>query len=319
MNTPARLGLFGLGLAAVFGAAFLVAGAVVPPSAVEERIADASGDHGPHENPAAGTAAAALPGLSLAAAGYRLSPIAAPQEPGTAGALSFSILDERGTPLTRYTEEHEKDLHLIVVRSDGAEFRHVHPEIGADGTWSVPWTWQRAGSYRVFADFVPGDAEEGLTLSRSLDVGGGFAPERTRGDVREARAGDFDVSLEGDLLVGGGSTLTLRVSRDGDDVTGIQPYLGAFGHLVALREGDLAYLHVHPEGAEPQPGELSGPSVDFATEAPTAGRYLLYFDFRVGDEVHTAAFALTTAEGTTAEGTTAEDEAPERASHDESH
>ena len=41
--------------------------------------------------------------------------------------------------------------------------------------------------------------------------------------------------------------LTLTVTKDGQPVTDLQPYLGAYGHLVALRAGDLAYLHVHPE------------------------------------------------------------------------
>ncbi len=79
----------------------------------------------------------------------------------------------------------------------------------------------------------------------------------------------------------------------------MQPYLGAFGHLVALRDGDLAYLHVHPEGAEPETGQLSGPTVEFATEVPTPGRYLLYFDFQVDDEVHTASFVVSTEGATT--------------------
>ena len=48
-------------------------------------------------------------------------------------------------------------------------------------------------------------------------------------------------------------------------MTDLQPYLGADGHLVALREGDLAFLHVHPEeGAEP--GQIR-----FAAEFPSAG------------------------------------------------
>ena len=42
------------------------------------------------------------------------------------------------------------------------------------------------------------------------------------------------------------SELTLSVSRDGRPVTDLQPYLGAYGHLVVLRDGDLAYLHAHP-------------------------------------------------------------------------
>jgi hypothetical protein len=72
----------------------------------------------------------------------------------------------------------------------------------------------------------------------------------------------------------------------------LQPYLGAFGHLVVLRQGDLAYLHVHPMGAEPGPGATSGPTIDFMSSAPTAGRYLLYLDFKVDGRVHTARFVL---------------------------
>jgi hypothetical protein len=75
-------------------------------------------------------------------------------------------------------------------------------------------------------------------------------------------------------------------------VTTLEPYLGAYGHLVALRAGDLAYLHVHPEGEEPAAGQLSGPSVTFSAEAPTAGRYLLYLDFQVDGKVHTATFTV---------------------------
>jgi hypothetical protein len=86
----------------------------------------------------------------------------------------------------------------------------------------------------------------------------------------------------------------LTVTRDGEAVTTLQPYLGAFGHLVALREGDMAYLHVHPEGDEPTAGELSGPDIEFAAEAPTPGRYLLYLDFKVDGEVNTAGFVVST-------------------------
>ncbi len=77
-------------------------------------------------------------------------------------------------------------------------------------------------------------------------------------------------------------------------MTSLEPYLGAYGHLVALRAGDLAYLHTHPEGAEPVDGEVSGPEVKFATTAPTPGRYYLYFDFQVDGQVHSARFVLDT-------------------------
>lgn len=102
----------------------------------------------------------------------------------------------------------------------------------------------------------------------------------------------FDARVAGDLVPGAASELTITISRAGAPVTTLQPYLGAFGHLVALREGDLAYLHVHPEGDAPAAGEVSGPEVRFGAHVPTAGRYLLYFDFQVDGAVHTAAFVL---------------------------
>jgi hypothetical protein len=88
------------------------------------------------------------------------------------------------------------------------------------------------------------------------------------------------------------STLTLSVSRDGRPVTNLQPYLGAYGHLVALRTSDLAYLHVHPMG-EPGDGTTpAGPEVDFHTTVPSNGNYRLFFDFKHDDVVRTAEFTV---------------------------
>ena len=76
-------------------------------------------------------------------------------------------------------------------------------------------------------------------------------------------------------------------------MTDLQPYLGAFGHLVALRSGDLAYLHVHPDG-EPGDGSTKpGPDVAFGAEVPSAGDYHLYLDFKHDGVVRTAQFKVT--------------------------
>src|SRR5699024_3108661 len=116
-------------------------------------------------------------GLSVSENGYVLAPIQAPNAVGERGRLTFRVLDPAGEPVTAYAQQHEKDLHLIVVRSDGAEFRHVHPELDkATGTWSVPWTWDDAGVYRVYTDFVPAGAHAGMTLTRTVDVAGAYAP-----------------------------------------------------------------------------------------------------------------------------------------------
>ncbi|MFD1049659.1 hypothetical protein ACFQ1S_31095, partial [Kibdelosporangium lantanae] len=96
----------------------------------------------------------------------------------------------------------------------------------------------------------------------------------------------YDVTLTGDLRAGRSSTVVATVRHNGQ-VTGLEPYLGAYGHLVALRASDLGYLHVHPL-------ERTGPEVRFAVEVPTTGRYRLYLDFQHDGVVRTAAFTVDT-------------------------
>ncbi len=295
MNAGGRLALYGAGLVVAFGGAFGLASVIIPDSFV---AAWAEGtDVGTHGEAHGGTeqemAEQPLKGVSASADGFVLSPVHTPAAVGEDGELSFQILNESGVPVTKYTTAHEKDLHLIVVRTDGTGFQHVHPELDTStGTWSVPWTWERAGTYRVYTDFTPVDeGAEAIPLTRAVEVAGDFIPVETEVQTTDEVDG-YTVSLNGDLTAGSSSELTLTVERDGEPVTTLEPYLGAFGHLVALREGDLAYLHVHAQGDEPQAGDTAGPEIGFVAETPTADRYLLYLDFQVDGQVHTAEFVI---------------------------
>lgn len=233
-------------------------------------------------------------GLGLAQDGYQLTAVTAPPATGTDGELLLTVIGPDGNPVTDFELEHEKNLHLIAVRADGQHFRHVHPEMNDEGTWSIPWQWEAAGSYRVFADFVPAETGEGITLSTSVQVAGDYAPAPASGPVTETTVDGFDVAVNGHLVAGSTSELTVTITRNGEPVTTLEPYLGAFGHLVALRDGDLAYLHVHPHGDAPQVGETSGPEIVFEATAPTEGRYLLFLDFQIDRQVHTAPLVIDT-------------------------
>lgn len=232
-------------------------------------------------------------GLRRAEGGYQLDRVSAPATTDEAGTLAFTITGPDGEPTTAFTDEHEKKLHLIVARSDGAHFRHVHPVLDAAGVWSIPWRWEAAGSYRLFADFIPSAGGSGLTLSDTFAVSGAVTLDPAIPLTRTS-VGGYDVAVSGSLSPNIGSELRFAVSRDGAPVTTLEPYLGAFGHLVALRDGDLAHLHVHPHGDAPRQGETSGPEIDFVATAPTPGRYLLFLDFQIAGEVFTARLVLDT-------------------------
>jgi hypothetical protein len=109
-----------------------------------------------------------------------------------------------------------------------------------------------------------------------------------------ANVDGYRVRLNGELLPGQPSTVTVTVTKDGREVNDLQPYLGAYGHLVALRDGDLAYLHVHPDGVPGDGRTAAGPAVTFHAEVPSRGTYRLFLDFRHEDTVRTAEFTVAT-------------------------
>ncbi|WP_433563165.1 hypothetical protein ACQP1O_38145 [Nocardia sp. CA-151230] len=283
MNDRLKFAAFGGGLVVLFGAALGIGALVGDRSGAAP--AEAAPDHSRHE-------AAAATGLQDSLSGYTLGDISAPAAPDQQGALQFRITGPQGT-VTRYNDLHEKDLHLIVVRSDASQFRHVHPTRAADGTWAIDWKWAEPGSYRVFADFSPAGGPGELVLSRTIAVAGNVTGKPLPPVAKTAEVDGYRVTLNGDLTTAG-SELTFTVTRGGKPVTDLQPYLGAYAHLVALRATDLAYLHVHPEGevgkTAPGPDVVFHAAVTSQPAAPSDGNYRLYLDFQHGGAVHTAEF-----------------------------
>lgn len=292
MNTAGKLSAYGVALVLVAGGAWAIGTAVGPfAGSAGARGAEEAGHGDTHSGTVAEVTQPELPaGLASSRDGYTLTPTDSTLTAGTTEPFSFHITGPDGAPVTRFDVEHDKRMHLIVVRRDTAGFQHVHPELSADGTWTVPLTLDQPGSYRAFADFTP-TGGEGTTLGVDLAVPGDFQPA-SYDQSRVATVDGYEVRLDGDLVPGETSKVTLTVSLDGSPVTDLQPYLGAYGHLVALRGGDLAYLHVHPDG-EPGDGETEpGPTVTFFAEVPSAGDYRLFLDFKHGDTVRTAEFTL---------------------------
>ena len=313
MNTGLRITAFAAALAATFGTAYGVGKGVDPvvsdsaDTAESAESAPARHDSHTEESPdpgegEGGHAPAPAGGLQISEGGYTLDLRTPGVTAGQRTDLRFVIRDEDGRAVTAFQREHDKELHLIVASRDLVTYRHLHPARAADGTWSTPVDLPKAGGYRVFADFTPaGKDAENLTLGADLAASGTYKPEKLPAPGDTAEVNGYEVELDGGLRPGTASELTLKVSRDGKPVTDLQPYLGAYGHLVALRSGDLAYLHVHPNG-EPGDGRTApGPDISFTATAPSDGAYRLFLDFKHEGKVRTAAFTVRAGEAAAAE------------------
>ena len=269
MRTAAKLAAFAAVLGLVFGVAAIAGGAV-------GRI---------HDPAVAATDAMSMEadpirGLSVSENGFTLDLARRAVHRDRTFGLSFRILGPDGRPVRRFDVEHTKRMHLIVVRRDLSGFQHLHPRLLSDDTWTTPLTLPQAGTYRVFADFsVDGTP---TTLADDLQVDGDVHSRELPPPSKSAETDGFRVRLTDEAVrADSESALTFDVTRDGRPVS-LQDYLGAKGHLVALRRGDLAFLHVHPDAN----------SLFFEATFPTRGRYRLFLQFKVAGEVHTAAFTV---------------------------
>ncbi len=147
MSVPIRLAAFAAVLGLAFGGAAL-AGAAVDPTQEEAAVADAghgegqpaAGDAAPHggehgsgevgAQPAAerhgahgGGGGAALSGLAVSEGGYAFEIDRGFLTADETAPFTFRITDERGRVVRDDFElEHDKQLHLIVVRRDTAIF-----------------------------------------------------------------------------------------------------------------------------------------------------------------------------------------------------
>jgi hypothetical protein len=289
VRTGTRLAAFAAVLGVAAGAA-AIAGAAVDPLRDDPAPAHADeAGHG-HAAPQAARAPEAEDGeepagLAVAEGGYRLAMETAALPRGRAAELAFRIVGPDGRTVRDFDVEHERRMHLIVVRRDLTGYQHLHPRVDGSGRWSVRATLPAAGVYRAYADFSSGGRSH--TLASDLPVAGAFRPAPLPAARPSDRTAGYEVELSArGIAAGADAALGYEIRRDGAPVAGIEPYLGADGHLVALREGDLAFLHVHPD-------EAGGPGrIAFGASFPSAGRYRLFLQFKHDGRVQTVAHTV---------------------------
>ena len=307
MNAGAKLGAYGLVLAAALGGGAALGRAAGPIEIDDAPVHDRHGDVPDQPDPGS-DAPRSHPldagGLSVSMEGHRL---VVEDRLADAGEFAFTIEGPAGEPVTDFDVEHEKRLHLVIASRDLRDYAHLHPEMDDDGRWVADLPVLPAGPYRAFADFRP-TGGEATTLGIDLINPGELSVPSPLTPRNVDEIDGYEVHLDGRPVAGRTTTVELDVHLDGQAVT-TDPYLGARGHLVALRDGDLGYLHVHP-----LPEEDDG-TVRFAVEVPSPGTYALFFDFSHDGVVRTARFVVDVEQPTTDDAS--EDHAGEDAGHDD--
>lgn len=204
----------------------------------------------------------------------------------------FQLVDTKNNKLITDQDlniSHEKKLHFMAYDPSLKEFQHVHPEF--DGKlWNVELNFSVDGNYWVWAQGELSIDKEEFTSSNRLDISGGapawpMPPDLS--DVRTGVSGISKVEISNNKIVAGKMTmLMVKLTRtDGTDAQ-IQPYLGAFAHVVAVPEDGDALMHVHPmDGAKPNEGMIH------ATFA-TAGEYRLWIQFDDGGDLKTIPLSI---------------------------
>lgn len=292
-STASRLAAFAAALALIGAGAAGVGAATdtAPPFQDCLKAAAAKAGFGQDAMKDAGQTVEAVPGadgLRSRLAGVTLAPVPRTFTAAATQTWRFRLTGCDGHALRRFQRETGKLLHLIVVRSDLTAYQHLHPQLHRDGTWSVELATPRPGRYRAIADFVVDGRK--YVVGTTLTVPGAGAQRPLPAPRLHAATDGYDVELQRPAVIEAGNEaqLTFRITRGGRPVRDLEPYLGAYGHLVALHAPDLAYSHVHPNGTDRGAGAIT-----FDTELHARGAYRLFLQFQTRGRVHTAAFTQT--------------------------
>ena len=228
-------------------------------------------------------------GLSPSQAGLTLVPDATTITANTANDFTFRITAADGKPVTQFSPEQTKLLHLYLIRSDLTGFAHLHPTMAPDGTWSVRLPAMSAGDWRVYTQFTahpPNDTTASLVLSTPLTVPGVASTAPLPTPSNTASVDGYTVTVAGQPAAGQHSPLTLDFSSAGQPVTDLQPYLDTYAHVTAIRAETLAFAHLHPSNQVN--GGHGGPSLSIESAFPTSGDWRLFIEFQTAGKVHTA-------------------------------
>jgi hypothetical protein len=204
--------------------------------------------------------------------------------------LDFRVLDPKTSrPVMHFEIVHEKLFHLFLVSQDLEYFAHVHPEFQPDGWFRLKTRLPKAGTYRLLADFDPAGGTPQLA-ARTFSTAGYTVPleksiAHPAADMTPKHGENLEVELTTEPaqpLAGKKTMLFFKVKP----AEGLEPYIGAWAHLLAVSNDLVDTIHSHPFIAD------GGPSMQFNLFFPREATYRIWVQFQRKGVVNTVSFTL---------------------------
>jgi len=212
---------------------------------------------------------------------FQLELSAVPKTPasGQPADLQFTIRDRDapGGVYSSFERMHEKLLHLVIVRSDLTEFAHEHPEMGADGVFRLRYLFPSGGEYHLFVEVAPKGAGAQVLMAKLRVSGRALSPVVANGEAEFIKPA---------AAIPTGRMVTLQFAVR--DAQGLEPYLGAKGHLILIHKDAVTFVHSHPDEASPDTGGV----IPFLARLPKSGAYRGWVQFQRQGKVMTTEFQL---------------------------
>jgi hypothetical protein len=198
-----------------------------------------------------------------------------------------------GAAVNHFQIIHEKPIHLFIVSEDLQYFAHEHPDLGPDGVFRHTTLLPKAGTYKLLADFMPEGGTPQL-ISQIITTAGyarglGAAIAKPAPDLAPKHGENLDVELVVDPvqpLAGKKTMLFFKLKP----AAGLEPYIGAWGHMLAASNDLIDTIHTHPiYVTDPTPGEKQ---VQFNLFFPREAIYRVWVQFQREGKVNTVAFTI---------------------------
>ena len=199
--------------------------------------------------------------------------------------LHFAIQDPvTRKPVTRFEVIHDKLFHLFLISRDLQFFAHDHPVQQPDGSFLFETKLPKTGQYRVLCDFFPSGGTPQMISKTIILPGADQAPSLTP-NLEPKSTANMRVSLrtEPPQPIAGMKTLLFFDLNPSD---GLEPYLGAWGHMLAASADLIDLIHTRPAFNE------AGKTVQFNLIFPRKGVYRVWVQFQRQGVVNTAAFDI---------------------------